>query len=732
MSPSYLSCVLCGYRIGGGHATWLNEFRAVCTEGHRWSQQYLSGVGLRTDISIATCTAPRNAEARYDDRNYEPSLSDEISPLRPYFAHGAMGPPIVFDPDQPAPEDTPWGFFFHRSCWCLLEAIFHPQDIPLRTLNDFCRSCPFMWGMLDWGHDYGGLVSFEIDQNDLLAGEENRIQNYKVTLSVYGHRTAPLSLYADPLDIPELRQCLAKSITCRQQMRDVKPPAQIVYMTAVQAGLECFSQLPPEILDNILLHLQSKDLCNLRLASRTVATMPLSQSFWASRFLPGFELATIFEVHSIEFRPQDRDWMSLYHRVKALSTIPGLLNRNRIWRILQPLVDLLTCYSCLSLTGSPSPTFYDPDVPKRHLQSWKLVGGALNEPKKSFIDGCVVLFERTVSLPKSMTGLFVSTIYFSDTQYVTGLRFVQHNESDVCLGYNVPGEEVFLDLDCHSDGENLGGFSGFQIAVGPRGIQALAVVSSTGRVSTWAGHPEGVPRMCLMARFKHISALKGGFDGFKMVTLCISDDSTDGLTRMSGTGVPSLRELAQWVPDIPPESLCLNEETFSGVHQKSLEYRPLYYVLFGGPQGIYRTKLIKLAVWMSEFGLYGIEFEYNAEVDGRRIHTLGRCGPLAEQTAMLLSQLQDNWKVSFDIDGPHDEIIETVKLARKEFQHENIKAMEIGTNRGRKALFTPDSNPSLSTIELAPLSIVTGVYVAMGQGLSFQHLGVISERVHSI
>lgn len=162
-----------------------------------------------------------------------------------------------------------------------------------------------------------------------------------------------------------------------------------------------------------------------------------------------------------------------------------------------------------------------------------------------------------------------------------------------------------------------------------------------------------------------------------MVTLGISDDSTDALTRMSGTGVSTLRELAQWVPDIPPESLCLNVGTFSGAQRKSLEYRPLYYVLFGGPQGIYRTKLIKITVWMSEFGLYGIEFEYNAEVDAKRIHTLGRCGPLAAQTGMFLSQLEDNWKVSFDIDGPHEEIIDTVKLARKDFRHENIKAMEV-------------------------------------------------------
>jgi hypothetical protein len=90
---------------------------------------------------------------------------------------------------------------------------------------------------------------------------------------------------------------------------------------------------------------------------------------------------------------------------------------------------------------------------------------------------------------------------------------------------------------------------------------------------------------------------------------------------------------------------------------------------------IVRTKLIKITVWMSEFGLYGIEFEYNAEVDAKRIHTSAVVATCAN--GMFLSQLEDNWKVSFDIDGPHEEIIDTVKLARKDFRHENIKAMEV-------------------------------------------------------
>jgi hypothetical protein len=49
------------------------------------------------------------------------------------------------------------------------------------------------------------------------------------------HGTVALPLYAEPLDIPELRQCLTKTI--RQQSHDVKPPAQIARMSAVRDGM---------------------------------------------------------------------------------------------------------------------------------------------------------------------------------------------------------------------------------------------------------------------------------------------------------------------------------------------------------------------------------------------------------------------------------------------------------------------------------------------------------------
>lgn len=215
-----------------------------------------------------------------------------------------------------------------------------------------------------------------------------------------------------------------------------------------------------------------------------------------------------------------------------------------------------------------------------------------------------------------------------------------------------------------------------------------------------------------------------------MVTLGIPDDAADELVVMSGTGSRPLRESAQWVPDVPADSLCLNEGIFIGAEREEQEYQPLYYILFGGPEGSYRKNLIRIGVWMSEFGLYGIEFEYNTEIDGRRIHTLGRCGPLTEKTNNGLENADDNAMESFDVDGPHGETIKTVKVepsdnikgievgARRQFlcacrPYAYVVGFQFGTNRGRKKLISTNWGAPLLPLAIAPTSSITGIYVAI-------------------
>lgn len=477
--------------------------------GHKWSEHYLSGVGLSTDPDFSIWTAPRNADARYDDRNYKASARDNIHPRTPVFTR-MTGGPIVIDPDQPAIEDEPWGFLVHDSCWSLFQSVLQPWVVPVGVFVEFCRSCPWSFGFLNWGHDYGGIVTFKFDPSDLLTGEDKSIDGYKEALPGFRHHIAALSMFADPYKIPELLLCLAE--TNRTALNDVDAPAHSACIAAIRDRPECFLQLPPEISEAIVLQLKSTDLCNLRLASRAFAAMPLPQAFWASRFQSGFEFESVIEVQSTSFRQQNRDWKMLYHRVKALLATPSLSNRNRIWGILRPLADLLKCYSSLSLAGYAYPSFYDPDVPKSHDHPWTCIQGAVERPKGYFFGGCMVLFERTVSIPRDMTGLHVSVVHFSGTHYISGLRFVRQHGGDVCIGYNIPDNEVLLSLDGNSQSDSFGGVKGFEVAVGRRGIHAIALVSSTGIMSAWAGHPEEAPQMRLRTRLDRISALKAGFD----------------------------------------------------------------------------------------------------------------------------------------------------------------------------------------------------------------------------
>src|SRR5436190_7915397 len=96
----------------------------------------------------------------------------------------------------------------------------------------------------------------------------------------------------------------------------------------------------------------------------------------------------------------------------------------------------------------------------------------------------------------------------------------------------------------------------------------------------------------------------------------------------------SLRDTAQWFPDVPDESVCLNEASFlasfSTPHLRS-QYRPLTVMLYGGRQAMHLSKLVEIAVWIVDFErIYGIDFTYEIEVDGKKVHTLGRRGPFSD------------------------------------------------------------------------------------------------------
>jgi len=120
----------------------------------------------------------------------------------------------------------------------------------------------------------------------------------------------------------------------------------------------------------------------------------------------------------------------------------------------------------------------------------------------------------------------------------------------------------------------------------------------------------------------------------------------------------SLRDTALWYPNIPESNLHLNESSFIGENPLTAQYRPLFWVHFGGPGGIYLQHLIGISAL--DLGLLcSIEFHYNKEKVSTVSRRLGR-----------RKETEYSRVIRFSIDGPGGERIETVEVGFKSLHPE--------------------------------------------------------------
>ena len=121
----------------------------------------------------------------------------------------------------------------------------------------------------------------------------------------------------------------------------------------------------------------------------------------------------------------------------------------------------------------------------------------------------------------------------------------------------------------------------------------------------------------------------------------------------------SLQHAALWYPTIPDTDLCLNEASFIGEALSAPGYRPLSWILFGGPKGIYLQHLTQVTV--SRLGnLDSIYFHYDTdEIVGQK--KLGR-RRVTESSEFM----------RFPIDGRGGEIITTLATSVERIDREGV------------------------------------------------------------
>ncbi|KAF2808301.1 uncharacterized protein BDZ99DRAFT_391143 [Mytilinidion resinicola] len=632
MPRNAVGCVICGGAIDKGEPRWISEFRALYTDDHDWTNVRLSGVGTRGPTHDY---APRDSSSSYYDPKLDPSTLIDIWLLKVNFRTPPPAPP-------PAPTQTAWGFPFHASCWDLMVKLLDQEDMDKRCLFDILLSLPQQQGYLDWGHDYGRLLCTQVDVSLLLPGEERVLGGLDYDNMPRTSTGLPVYTF-DPLAIPDLlalRSSCLKSVDHEATARNST--------TKIHTKPDSFRKLPVEIIQIILNTLQSRDVLHLKIASSVVAATPLPKSFWASRFLPG---------HEFEY-----SWKRFYLGVKNLLDDANLRNRWRISKLIFPLRNLLSKYSLSTCSGTPLQSFFEPNEAPSNEGSWTSASRAVVDPEDFFTSGCRALRLRLIRLPDMLTAVFISFIDFGDNQYISGIRFQQHDKVDTCLGYIQRSHESILDSVCPMGNEGHLHISGFILAMDLRGIRGISLLT-IGGVSKWLGEHEGIPKKRLTIGAGRVQLLKAGFDAMKIVSLAVSEGKSTSSVKPS-----SLRDEAFWLPVIPPEGLLFNDHSRNKAWVVRTQ-RPYNMILFGGSRGENLSKLVKVVVWIVGFyHIYGIDFKYNTEVDGRKIHTLGRCGPFSDAEPRLEAPHDNSadQRISFDIDGPGGERIIHVYLQNEE------------------------------------------------------------------
>lgn len=491
----------------------------VCTLDEQWTSAFVSGVGERHRFNDLVPNPVRN-------NNHGNVVSEEGGTL-------STGPPESIEADtmeidlissqfgdQPAvgPGERIWGFPFHCSCWDLLiarrethgAAKYEPQAV-----FDVLRSFP-RHRLSEFGHDYGGVAGYDLEVDlfeivdpshqacHLLPGEEPRL--------VYDRTDRELihMQKQDPMCVTEISSAFRGEMPPGSPVPEAHPVDGLGNVT--NRCSEPFGKLAIEILQFIISELSSPEVVALKQSSRVFQRLPLPDTFWRSRFLPGREFEYVFEA-LWHFQNRNGQWRAIYQHLRDMSKSPGLVNRRRIWELAQTLSDFVeTRLENNICSGKAVRSYFEPAAAAEDDAIWTEGHRCLRPFNQAFSTGCRELYVRTMLAPPNATNIYVSVVEILDKIYVSGLRFEESGGTIQQMGYVRPGNETLLMWNAQSEPSRS---TGFHLALDQHGVCGLCVVSGGKELSGWAGRYDNVPKRRLVVSAGErgdILKLKGGFD----------------------------------------------------------------------------------------------------------------------------------------------------------------------------------------------------------------------------
>ncbi|KAI1462915.1 uncharacterized protein F4812DRAFT_448723 [Daldinia caldariorum] len=639
---------------------WLQAVRALRTK-RGFDEPFITGVGW-LDIE-GNVISPLNYDSYYYD--YEPHQD-----LHRDFATHRVGYP------QREPAEY-WCYVIHDACWDLLrDRVNHYRQV---SVNDLARHLFALLintpvsvesETLAPGHDYGHASQFHLRDGELSSSYFTRVNSTSYSF-ITGDITEEFVPDEESLDdeVKSFHAYLANSCVIHRGYSVSDP----------------FLLLPRELIVLILTHLPSRDVCNLRLASRHTASLSppelLDQTFWSSRFDPDFEMGFVFAGPSNPRPRGPTDWRTLYLKAKGAlrsDLFHGFRNRRRIYHIFQHITDSL--YVRLQNdSGLDEPLCRNP----AHFPQQTVFAEASFYPSnanstESLSLGCR-LFRRqdflwphhSGSIPQRLRASFV---YSNGKSYISGFRLLGADPSSLvyCKAglINLRNEhEIFLEP--HSSVKHI------EAAMEAKGLVGLRlhIQGSQGPYAISIGNMElPDPRTGICTLIPGCSTECVGFhlafDACKIISISLIEKpaaSTQSyIEKFDPTEIwnPCIPKFFPEWPSIPCSprgfNLCLNMN-------------------FGGTNGQLLRSLVRIDALMGNYPsvFVGILFSY---VDGSE-RFYGR-----KSFRNSLNDLGDTPAIrqGFPIDGPGGEVMTKIAV---NYCSDAISAITVTTGLGREMQF---------------------------------------------
>ncbi|GJN76254.1 hypothetical protein PLICBS_010366 [Purpureocillium lilacinum] len=588
MSLWIMTCCCCGAEIKdpdeAPHAPWMTLYRAVYAENGLTAPACLSGVSLRVD-EREDPDADRVVLDRDESILDDPMPSTEIIRLM----RTSFNDPLV--PSADGPQEGRWGFPFHASCWDIMVDIagMGKEDEDLQALFEVLRSFPCPQAVMSWGHSYFGLYRVTED-TEFLSPEDGRRLAYATYTSVDQDAQTPVEDYDAAEDghfagdVLEFADLVAPS-----PATSPKP-----FRTDDVSGGGTLSLLPDEIFTDILLRLPSRDVRNVRIASRRAALMRLPDAFFHSRFVIGYELAHIWEAYDVKEHYRGT-WHTIYTNFKYLSDHPALINRKRVWRLARMVVGLVNQTVGLSCDGELA------SRPKTQSYVSELNNGALGmacsskwleDQKRPFLVRTSGFLFRRIYLPGKIRSVSACTVNVFGQNYLSGLRFEGEEGETKQIGYVRESALQTLEwseFDDRSDGIVL---FGLYLAHDEVGVRGIAAVTTDEELSAWIRDHVGIPKRRLVVGGtppmcpnwpRILARIDAGFDGLRLLSMALRSKHWPECP--GDPGELDHRDSVSWIPDVPPPGLIYSKFTnMSGSSARCFSAtEPSFLCFFGGP-----------------------------------------------------------------------------------------------------------------------------------------------------